>query len=879
MREDQAQCLRHAVTPLQGGLTNRRQSRPIRQTAVRHPSPTRDTGPSLTRRATMGQLPRVSPWAISFCPIAALTCLLLFGADTANAARPSVVRTEPMGVVRGTTTQVIVHGDRLGDAYQVLFDRPGLSVAEVKPIDAKQVELTVVADEQMQPGLYPLQVVTKSGISNLRLIGVGSLPVVQEVEPNSQVAEAQKIELNTTVEGLIKFEDVDYFEVQLRAGQTVHVEVEGLRLSYDFAARIFDPYVAIQDEDQFEVAASDDSAFLLQDPLCSFTAPSDGTYKVVIRDSSFGGNDLAYYRAHIGTFPRPVAIMPSGGQPGQKITATYVYPTGDSQEPIIQTAEIQLPEAVDEAFGVVTSVDQLVSPSPNWIRINDLPVTVESEPNDDLRKGNPAIGPGALCGTIGTPGDIDFFTFEAEQGVKYLVKVFARGTLRSPLDSVVNVYGPDFKGIGSNDDANRMPDSYLEFTAAAAGPHTVRITDSLKRGGPTFVYRIEVTKAEPRFTLNRREIYRDEPHGISVPQGGSMAVMITAARENFGSELLLELGELPAGITATTYPMIESRAEVPLILSAAADASHANALVPVNAKSPKPELADLVGGLKLRNPLVLGRNRVDMWGYDSARFAVAVTNAAPFKITLHQPGTPIVRNGSKDLRVSIERHEGFEGEVSLATLYTPPGIAVNNGRKIDKGANEVMVPVTANGSAAVGTWPMILIATYDSGNGPGQIAAGPINLEIADVAFQFEFPRVAGETGTEMALALGVEVMREFAGTGELELVGLPPGVTSPAIKQPLNPDSTSVTFPLVIAADAKVGNHKTLHCVARIVSDAGDIVQTMGTGEIRIDEPLKTAAAPAQPAPAADAAPAPPKPLSRIEQLRQMKAETAGGS
>lgn len=808
--------------------------------------------------------------------LAGLLATATTAVSTAGAARPSIVRTEPMGVVRGETTQVIVHGSRLDDAYQVLFDRPGLSVTEVKPIDANQVELTVVADQQAAPGLYPLQVITRSGISNLRLMGVGAMPVVAEVEPNSRFEEAQRIELNTTVEGLIKNEDVDYYEIELTAGQTVHVEVEGLRLSYDFSARIFDPRVAIENADQFEVAVSDDSAFLLQDPLCSFTAPADGIYKVAIRDSSFGGNDLAYYRAHIGTFPRPIAIVPAGGQPGEKISATYVYPSGDPEAPRVETAELQLPESIDDAYGVITTADGLVSPSPNWIRVNELPVTVESEPNNELRKGNPAVGPGAFCGTIGTPGDIDFYTFDAEKGVKYQARVFARGTLRSPLDSVLNVYGPDFKGIGGNDDANRQPDSFLEFTAAEAGPHTVRITDRLSRGGAAYAYRIEVTKADPRLTLNRREIYRDEPHGISVPQGGSMAVMITATRENFGSELHLELGDLPAGITAQLFPMIESRAEVPVILSAAADAPHASTLTAITAKSPKPELADLIGGLQLRNPLVLGRNRVDMWGYDSRQLAVAVTDAAPFKINLHQPGTPIVRNGSKELRVSIERNEGFEGEVSLATLYAPPGIAVNNGRKIAKDAQEVSVPITANGSAAVGTWPMILIAAYDTGNGPGQIAAGPIDLEVADIAFQFEFPRVAGETGSELSLALGVEVMREFEGTAELELVGLPPGVSSTAAKQPVGSDDSSVTFPLTIAADAKVGNHKTLYCVARIVSDAGEIVQTMGTGEIRIDEPLKTAAAPAQPSPAAEAAP--PKPLSRIEQLRQMKADSAGG-
>ncbi len=824
------------------------------------------------KRAEMSRSLTV-PLVLAMLASAAATGLPGGFLSLATAAQPSLVRMEPMGVVRGQTTKVILHGDRLADAHQVLFDQPGLSVTEVKPIDAKQVEVSVVADDTIAPGLYPLQLVTKSGISNLRLIGVGAIPVVQEVEPNSDFETAQKIALNCTIEGVIKFEDMDHFEVELAEGQTMHVEVEGLRLSYDYTNRIFDPYIAILDEGRFEIGESDDSPLLQQDPLCTFTAPKAGTYKILLRDSSFGGHDLAYYRMHIGTFPRPVAVVPAGGKPGDLLTATLVHPTGDPASPLVTTAQVQLPSERTNLFPVVTQNEHGISPSPNWIRVNDLPVTVESEPNDDVRKGNAATGPGAFCGVIGHQGDIDCFSFECTKGQKYSVRVFARGTLRSPLDSVVNVYNPQFGSAGGNDDEGRNPDSFVEFTAAEDGLHTVRITDSLQRGGPEFAYRIEVTRADPALTFDRREIVRDEPHAVAVPRGASMAVMITAKRENFGGELQLNWVDLPAGVQVKTYPMPADRAEIPVIFTAAADAPDSAALVRLQAKVNDEKLADLQGGLSLRHRLVLGQNRVDMWGYDSSRLAVAVSDAAPFKIVLEQPGTPIVRSGSKDLKVSIERREGFEGAVSLATLYTPPGIAVNNGRRIEKDQNEVTIPITANGAAAVGTWPMLMVATYDSGNGQAQIVTEPIDLAIEDVAFKFEFPRIAAETGTKTAMQVSVEVMRPFEGTAEVELVGLPPGVTSPQPKQPVTPESTSITFPIELAAEAKVGNHKTLYCVAKITSPAGEIIQTQGTGELRVDEPL-----PVKPADAAAEAPKPeepkaePKPLSRLEQLRQMK-------
>ena len=76
------------------------------------------------------------------------------------------------------------------------------------------------------------------------------------------------------------------------------------------------------------------------------------------------------------------------------------------------------------------------------------------------------------------------------------------------------------------------------------------------------------------------------------------------------------------------------------------------------------------------------------------------------------------------------------------------------------------------------------------------------------------------------------------------------------------------------IDAKAKVGTHRTLNCIARVKVGDETIIQTNGSGELRIDKPLPPkvdAPKPAAPKPAAKA-PAKPKPLSRLEQLRLKK-------
>jgi len=75
--------------------------------------------------------------------------------------------------------------------------------------------------------------------------------VVQEKEPNSDFKEPQPIQLNQTVAGVIENEDIDYFSVNLKKGQRITAEVEGIRLG----VTLFDPYIAIMDTNRFELAS------------------------------------------------------------------------------------------------------------------------------------------------------------------------------------------------------------------------------------------------------------------------------------------------------------------------------------------------------------------------------------------------------------------------------------------------------------------------------------------------------------------------------------------------------------------------------------------------------------------------------------------------
>src|SRR5262245_31758337 len=177
------------------------------------------------------------------------------------AANPTLTTILPRGGQRGTEVAVTFTGVNLADAQEVFCYSPGVKVADFKVVNNNQAQakLTIPADCPL--GEHAFRVRTATGISELRTFWVGALPVIDEKEPNSEFAQAQKIPLNVTVHGVITNEDVDYFAVEAKKGQRLSVEIEGLRV----AAEFFDPAITIIDSKRFEIASSDDCALLGQD--------------------------------------------------------------------------------------------------------------------------------------------------------------------------------------------------------------------------------------------------------------------------------------------------------------------------------------------------------------------------------------------------------------------------------------------------------------------------------------------------------------------------------------------------------------------------------------------------------------------------------------
>jgi hypothetical protein len=269
-------------------------------------------------------------------------------------------------------------------------------------------------------------------------------------------------------------------------------------------------------------------------------------------------------------------------------------------------------------------------------------------------------------------------------------------------------------------------------------------------------------------------------------------------------------------------------------------------------------------------------------GHVSDRLAVAIVDPIPFDIVVEQPKVPIVRSGTLPLTVRAIRKDGFNKPIQLRLLTKPPGIAASGSISIPGDKSEVEIPITANASAVMKTWPITVIASSDPGSGTVQIASEFIMLEVADKLFDFKFNKTMVEQGKPAKIAVEVAMKRPTEGTVEVELLGIPPGTTVSAPKQTITGETAQLVYQMDVAADAKPGSHKTIVCRATVTNDKGVISQTNGTIEVQIDVPLPAPAAkPATVAVASvptsvstPATPAVEKPMTRIEQLRKLREE-----
>jgi hypothetical protein len=751
---------------------------------------------------------------------------------TAPKSSPRLNLITPRGIRIGEEHTLKFAGARLKDAEEVFFYDTGITVVSIEPIDANNINVKVKVAADCRVGEHVAQVRTKNGISDYRSVFVGRLPEVAEAEPNNDLTAAQNIDLNVTVTGIVNTEDIDYFRIEGKKGERISVEVEALRLGY-----LFDPAIALLDKNRFEIAVSDDTPLTKQDSFFSVILPEDGQYFITIRESSFVGNDLSHYRMHVGNFPRPAAVYPAGGKPGESLELQFIDTFFEGQPVRSVGKQTTLPKTEGFRGGIFYEDSDGISPSPMPFRLVDLNNHLEQEPNNNFTQTQTVTLPHAINGVISQPGDYDYFKFTAKKGQVWHVECFAR-RLGSGLDAVLHIFDANKKVLVGNDDSKKA-DSYIRFQAPADGDYFVRVYDHLRRGQPDFVYRIELTPRKPSLTLDIKRIdrYSQQRQTIAVPQGGRFAVLMNGARQDFVGEVELLGDNLPAGIKMQAKPMHKNLNTMPVVFEVDEQAPLGGALIDFKGQHSLNGVQTLAGSFGNAADFVLGQpNNAVYYHCHVDKLAFAVVEKLPFKLEIVQPTAPMVRNGQKSLKIIAHRDKGFEDQINLQFPFRSPGVGTTYQIVMPKGKSEAYYPLNANSKAQLGKWPMYVIGTSNF-KGPAWTSTQLGELEIAEPFVTVEIPRMSIERGQATELICKLNQLIPFEGEAKAEIIGVPANIVVEGPKQ-FTKDTQELSFSIQTSDKSPIGKHGGLFCRVTVTHAGEPVVSRAGNALLQINKP-----------------------------------------
>lgn len=828
--------------------------------------------------------------------LAGLWCLWV--ATDAWAGSPRLNRLSPPGGQRGATVEVDFIGKYLEQPEEVLLYEPGVAVESITLVEGEievggrkerveagtRVRVRLKLADNCVLGGHGVRLRTANGLSDYQRFFVGPFPTVLEDEqprtPNDKLETAKPVSLNSTILGGITNTDVDLYRIEAKKGERLTAEIEAARLGVERG--LPDLHVSLLDEQGKMLVAADDSALFAQDPIVSRIADRDGVYYVAVRHCVYnGGNET--YRLHVGTFSRPTAVFPAGGQPGEELSLKII---GDPRGEWTQT--VRLPSDGSTVFPFVAEEGGVSAPTPNLIRVSPLSNQLEREPNDSpetlvSQAESAAIAlPAAFNGILSQPGDIDCFRIRGKKGERFRVHAMAN-VLGSPLDPTITITPVDRKTGGgpvratdSRPNQLGMPpvgglnrdtlDPVLDFTVPADGEYVLRIEDDRGNGGPDFVYRVEIQpetdavltyiplEPENQFTPQARQV-------INVPAGNryNTSVSIFNTNRPFAGELELVAIGLPEGVTMRAPRITASMPRVPVVFEAAPGTRTQGMLIDIVARPvAEPDAASNANGAAspaAANPAappsgfrqVIAMNQYgnnDFYLHTVLdRLPLAVTQSVPFHLEVEEPKSALVQNGEMTLKFRVVREAGFDGPVTVSMEWRPSGVTGATPITIRSGQAEGEYLLSAARTAVAGANQVTLTAVsggerpgyYDNSN-RSYVASHPFKLTVAEPHVDARFARSSIERGKTAPLTVKLNSLRPFAGTAKATLARLPRGVQLVEPFQEITTDSKEVTFTLRATEECLVGSYQGLTLDLSVIEDGQTVRQLCGSGTLRVD-------------------------------------------
>jgi hypothetical protein len=456
-------------------------------------------------------------------------------AQSVGLPAPRLLTTMPMGGKAGSQFELTISGENIEDADQLAFSDP--RIAATRKLDAAgqptagKYLVAIAAD--CPAGLYEARVMTRLGISSSRAFSVGSLPEVIRTTPNTSVASAMQLQVNSLCNAVMTQRAVDHYCFEGRKGQRVVIDCAAKGIDSKL-----DAVLIIADAQGRDLQVERLSGWL------DFTLPVDGRYVIKVHELTFQGGPAYFYRLALYELPAGAQVARF---PSTKTVSSFSWPPAG---------------------------------------LPDQAATAEIEPNNGRANAQKISLPCDIAGSFFPAADVDVYEFEAKKGDVWWVEVASErfGLPTDPAIVVQHVSGagdeekltdvaefsdiPSPVKISSNGYAYDGPpydagssDILAKLVIQQDGIHRLQLSDLFggTRSDPRNVYRLVIRKAAPDFALVawalHMELRNGDRNALSKPLalrgGATMALEVVAVRrDGFEGEIELAMEGLPEGVTA-----------------------------------------------------------------------------------------------------------------------------------------------------------------------------------------------------------------------------------------------------------------------------------------------------------------------------------------
>jgi hypothetical protein len=785
----------------------------------------------------------------------------------------------PCGGKAGTTVEVTFNGTDVEAPEQLLFSHPDIKATPVVPPQPKPdpkkpapppppvTAFKVTIGEKVPVGTYDVRLVNKWGVSNPRAFAVGDLAEVMEKEPNDDVDKAQRVALDSTVNGTLSSPvDVDYYAFAAKKGQRVVVSCLGSSID----SRL-DPELRLYDAKGKQLAVN--RQYRGRDALVEVRAERGGDYYVRVCHFTYTeGNPEFFYRLSISTAPWIDAVHPAVIEPGKSAEVT-VYgrnlPGGKPDRSavvdgrVLETVRvtIQAPDGKAALHRVTyrglkrettLSLDgfeyrirtEKGTSNPFLITYAQAPVVLDNEANDTPETAQQVTLPCEIAGRVEKRRDRDWYEFSAKKGEVYNIEVFS-DRLGSPTDMYFVLRDAKTKQeLVEIDQNSEMLNQSLKFYAVTEDPgvHTFAVpadgkyqlmvasreADTL--AGPRHLYRVRITAPRPDFHVALMPVDNYRTDSAVLRRGGQLALHAFVWRhDGWAGDVTLTAEDLPKGVMCPAQSIGSGVRVAKVVLSAATDAPAWTGTIKfkaagkVNGKEVVRECR--YAGITWTVPpqqLIRLVTRFD----DSLVLAVRELQA-PYSLTTGLDKATVTQGGKVTVPLKLARlWADFKNPVTLFQVpqELPPNLVAHGQATIAASAATGTIDLNVNPSAQPGTYNIVFrTAAVVPFNKDPKAAKQPVNVveysspfaltivpkQVATVSLNNTNPtaKIGGQA------EVVVQVQRQFNYDGEFKVqLVLPGGVQGLTADEATIPaGKNEAKLVIKAAANAAPGNRPNL--------------------------------------------------------------------